>query len=152
MTDTRMQAVLEIFPSTTWAKPTSKRYQDGLGTLSSFTDVEVVDALKSLRRNIIRAHVTADEIVGEIRRLRRRSELAAIPNRDYIDTHQVEAERADIRRLLLLASREDIAAGVAAARQLGVLSPEPLSPNVEAWTEYARGIVFAAMEKNGVFK
>ena len=152
MTHPKMLAVLEAFPTTPWAKPTSKKYDEALGSLSTFNDVEVADALKSLRRTLFRSHLTTDEIVAEIRRLRRRSDLVAKAEADSLSEAEVRREREDIRRLLLLASREDIAAGVAEARQLGVLSPEPLDPRIEEWTEYARGIVYAAMERQGAFK
>lgn len=151
MTHPKMLAVLETFPTTPWAKETSKKYAESLGSLSTFNDVEVADALKSLRRTLFRSHLTTDEIVAEIRRLRRRSDLVAKAEADSLNEAEVQKEREDIRRLLLLASREDIAAGVAHARQVKAISPEPLPAQVDEWTDYARGIVYAAMEREGVF-
>jgi hypothetical protein len=152
MSDIAMTAALEHFPSSGWAKPTSKKYAESLGALSSFTDTEVIDALKSLKRTVVRSNVTVDEIIGEIRRLRRRSDLVQQAAKDALDEDEVKRERADIARMLHLASRDEIAAGVAHARQVGVLSPDPLPPNIEDWTDYARGIVWAAMDQQGVFK
>jgi hypothetical protein len=36
---------------------------------------------------------------------------------------------------------------VAEASSIGVLSPEPYDPRIEEWITYARGIVYAAMER-----
>ena len=151
MTHPKMLAVLEAFPTTPWAKETSKKYDEALGNLSTFNDVEVADALKSLRRTLFRSHLTTDEIIGEIRRLRRRSDLVQQAEKDQLNEDEVKRERADIARMLHLASRDEIADGVTHARQVGVLSPDPLPPKIEDWTDYARGIVWAAMEAKGVF-
>jgi hypothetical protein len=56
-----------------------------------------------------------------------------------------------MKRILLLATREEIAVGVAYARKIGALTAEPLPAKVEEWSEYARGVVWAAMDMKGVF-
>ncbi len=53
--------------------------------------------------------------------------------------------------MLLLATREEIAVGVAYARKIGALTAEPLPGKVEEWSEYAVGVVWAAMDMKGVF-
>lgn len=70
---------------------------------------------------------------------------------DIPEPGSIGRDKADIRRTMLLAPREDIAAGVAHARQVKAISPEPLPAQVDEWTDYARGIVYAAMERQGVF-
>jgi hypothetical protein len=56
-----------------------------------------------------------------------------------------------MKRMLMLATREEIAVGVAYARKIGALTAEPLPGKVEEWSEYARGVVWAAMDMKGVF-
>jgi hypothetical protein len=64
---------------------------------------------------------------------------------------QMWEDRQRMKKDLLLATREEIAVGVSYARQVGALGGEPLPGKVEEWSTYSTGIVWAAMEKKGVF-
>ena len=63
-------------------------------------------ALASLRRNISRSMVTVDELIGEIRRLRRRSEIVERAQQEGINTEEVERHRREMRNAILLAPGE----------------------------------------------
>jgi hypothetical protein len=145
------QIVIEHFPSSTWAKPSSKKYEESMAALAPYNETDLTQAVKSLRRTLARAQCTVEEIVGEVRRLRRRNEIAAKADNEGINEEQVRRDREDMKRILLLATREEIAVGVAYARKIGALTAEPLPAKVEEWSEYARGVVWAAMDMKGVF-
>ncbi len=122
-----------------------------MAALAPYNETDLTQAVKSLRRTLARAQCTVEEIVGEVRRLRRRNEIAAKADNEGINEEQVRRDREDMRRMLLLATREEIAVGVAYARKIGALTAEPLPAKVEEWSEYARGVVWAAMDMKGVF-
>jgi len=143
--------ILEHFAGSTWAKPDSKRHDEAAKVLEEFSHEEIAAACKSMRRTLSRSHVKPEELVGEIRRNKRREVVQAQAWREGINPAEVDRDRTDSRRMLLLATREEIAVGVAYARKIGALTSEPLPGKVEEWSEYAVGVVWAAMDMKGVF-
>jgi hypothetical protein len=65
---------------------------------------------------------------------------------------QAWQHQQEIKRMLVLATREELAAGVAYARSVQAITAEPLPSDVTEWSNFTRGIVWAAMEKQGVFQ
>jgi len=63
----------------------------------------------------------------------------------------IHEERQRILEELQAQSREAIADGVAHARACQGIGAEPLPSDVAQWTDFTRGIVWAAMQKQGVF-
>ena len=98
MSEVAMAEVLERFPSTKWCKPSSNKYDEAQGALAAFTDTDISTALASLRRNMTRSMVTVDEIIGEIRRLRRRSEIVERAQQEGINGEEVERQRQMVRK------------------------------------------------------
>jgi len=143
--------ILEYFGGSSWAKPDSKRHAEAAKVLEGFSHEDIVTACKSLRASLARTHCKAEELVGEIRRNKRREVVQAQAWREGINPAEVDREREDMKRMLMLATREEIAVGVSYARQVGSLGGEPLPGRVEEWSAYATGIVWAAMERKGVF-
>ena len=143
--------IAEYFPGSKWASPDSSRHAHAAKVLEAFSHEDIVQACKSLRANLSRTHCTAEELAGEIKRNKRRDAIQAQAWREGINPAEVERDRKDMKRMLLLATREEIAVGVKYARQVGALGGEPLPGNVEEWSAYSTGIVWAAMDKQGVF-
>jgi hypothetical protein len=104
-----------------------------------------------MRRTLSRSHVKPEELVGEIKRNKRREVVQAQAWREGINPAEVDREREEMKRMLMLATREEIAVGVSYARQVGALGGEPLPGKVEEWSAYSTGIVWAAMETKGIF-
>jgi hypothetical protein len=104
-----------------------------------------------MRRTLSRSHVKPEELVGEIKRNKRREVVQAQAWKEGINPAEVDRGREDMKRMLMLATREEIAVGVAYARKIGALGGEPLPGKVEEWSAYSIGIVWAAMETKGVF-
>lgn len=152
MTPDGFDAIRQAFPKSKWAFDTNKGYQEAFTLLKPFSDEEAASAIKNMRSTLGRNSITAEELQQEIRRLRRRSEVKAEAERSAIDEGEVERDRKDILRLLVLATREEIAAGVAYARSVQAITAEPLPSDVTEWSNFTRGIVWAAMEKQGVFQ
>jgi len=71
---------------------------------------------------------------------------------DIPDTAAIGNDRANVLRMLVLATREEIAAGVSHCRSVAALTGEALPSDVTEWKPYQRGIVWAAMDKQGVFR
>ena len=147
MSEVAMAEVLERFPSTKWCKPSSNKYDEAQGALAAFTDTDISTALASLRRNMTRSMVTVDEIIGEIRRLRRRSEIVERAQQEGINDEEVQRHRREMRNAILLAPAEELREAVAYCRKVGSLDGQPLSPKREEWSAYAVGIVHAALER-----
>jgi hypothetical protein len=143
--------ILEHFAGSTWAKPDSKRHDEAAKVLAEFTHEEIAAACKSMRRTLSRSHVKPEELVGEIKRNKRREVVQAQAWREGINPAEVDREREEMKRMLMLATREEIAVGVSYARQVGALGGEPLPGKVEEWSAYSNGIVWAAMETKGIF-
>jgi hypothetical protein len=143
--------IIEWFAGSTWANPDSKKHAEAAKVLEEFTHEEIAAACKSMRRTLSRSSVKPEELAGEIKRNKRRDAIQAQAWKEGINPTEVERDRADSRRMLLLATREEIAVGVAYARKIGALTAEPLPAKVEEWSEYARGVVWAAMDMKGVF-
>jgi hypothetical protein len=144
-------SIIEYFPGSSWAKPESKRHAEAGKVLAEQTHEDIVQACKTLRANLARTHCTAEEIVGEIKRNQRKAAIHARAWADGINPEEVERDLADMRRTLLLCSREELATGVAYARKVGALTGEPLKGKVEEWSAYQTGIVWAALDRKGVF-
>jgi hypothetical protein len=149
MNSIAMAEVLERFPNTKWCKPSSKGYDEAQVALAAFTDTDISTALASLRRNMARSMVTVDEIIAEIRRLRRRSEFAERVQREGINPDEIERERREMRNAILLAPAEEVRAAVAYCRKVGSLDGQPLSPKREEWSAFTIGMVHAALERKG---
>ena len=152
MTPHGMQIILQAFTQTKWASDTSTRYQEAFTILMPYEDSEIEAACRSLKKTIVRAAIKPEEVQAEVRRLRRRSEIRAEAERDAIDEAEVERDRKSITQALVLATREEIAAGVSHCRSVAALTGEALPSDVTEWTPYQRGVVWAAMDKQGVFR
>jgi hypothetical protein len=139
--------ILEYFGGSSWAKPDSKRHAEAAKVLEGFSHEDIVTACKSLRASLARTHCKAEELVGEIRRNKRREVVQAQAWREGINPDDIERERKQARNAVLLAPREVIAAAVAKCRKIGALDATPLSPKVEEWSAYTVGMVYAAIEE-----
>jgi hypothetical protein len=152
MTPHGMSIIRDLFPMTKWAIDTSAKYRDAFSVLQVYEDSEIEAACRSLKRMIARGTIKPEEIQCEARRLRRIADIQARVATAEIDETEVEADRKSILSMLLLATREEIASAVAQCRRTTALTGEPLPSGVEAWTPYQRGVVWAAMDKQGVFR
>lgn len=144
-------SIIEYFPGSSWAKPDSKRHAEAGKVLAEQTHEDIVQACKTLRASLSRTHCTAEEIVGEINRNQRKQAIRQQAEREGYNPAEVERDRADMRRMLLLCTREELAKGVAYARQIGALTGEPLKGKVEEWSAYQTSIVWAALDRKGMF-
>jgi hypothetical protein len=147
-----MQQIAVYFPGSKWTSEESKKYQESFRILEPLPDEDVLEGCKSMRATLTRTHCSAEELAGEIKRLQRRKAITLVARKDYVDERDVERDRTDIQRLLLLATREEVAKGVAYARRIGAISTSTLDADISKWTSRTRGIVWAAMEREGVFK
>jgi hypothetical protein len=152
MTPDGMTIIRDLFPMTKWAIDTSAKYQEAFSILQPYEDSEIEAACRSLKRSLARATIKPEEIQCEARRLRRRSDIRAKAENESINEAEVEADRKTVMTMLLLAAREDIAKGVAQCRRMTALTGEALPSDITQWTPYQRGVVWAAMDKQGVFR
>lgn len=144
-------SIIEYFPGSAWAKPNSKRHAEAVMVLAEQTHEDILQACKTLRSSLARTHCTAEEIVGEIKRNQRKAAIHARAWSDGINPEEVERDLANMRRTLLLCNCEELAVGVAYARKIGALSGDPLKGKVEEWSAYQTSIVWAALDRTGVF-
>ena len=152
MTPHGMQIILQAFPQTKWASDTSAKYMEAFTILKPYEDSEIEGACRSLKASLTRSAIKVEEVQAEVRRLRRRSEIRAEAERDAIDEAEVDRDRKAVTQALVLATREEIAAGVAHCRRVAALTGEALPADVTEWTPYQRGMVWAAMDGHGVFR
>lgn len=150
MTPQGMKHIREYFPSSKWANETSAKYQEAFTALGNCTDEEVLEACKSLRQSVARLHMKPEEFVGEVRRNRKRVAAVVVQRRDFVDEEQVLRDRKQMMNTLLLAPQQSIRSAVAYLRRLGALGPQPLSREIESWSAFTVGMVFAAVEQEFV--
>lgn len=150
MTPQGMSHIREYFPSSKWANEDSAKYQEAFAALGNCTDEEVLEACKSLRSTIARLHMKPEEIVGEVRRNRKKNAIVLIQRRDTLDEEQVMHERRQMLNTLLLAPVQAIANSVAYLRRIGVISAQPLSRDIATWSPFTIGMVYAAIEQENI--
>jgi CO dehydrogenase/acetyl-CoA synthase alpha subunit len=139
--------ILEHFAGSTWAKHDSKRHDEAAKMLEEFTHEEIAAACKSMRRTLSRSHVKPEELVGEIKRNKRREVVQAQAWREGINPAEVERELREMRNAILLAPAEEVREAVAYCRKVGSLDGQPLSPKREEWSSFTIGMVHAALER-----
>lgn len=142
-----MTEIATLFTGSKWTSDTNSKYSEAFATLQPYEDAEVVDATKALRASLARTHCTAAEIVGEIRRMRKRSTVQEKAQREYIDIHEVTVQRDEMRKAIMLAPREVVAQAVAYCRKAGAIESKPLSGDVTQWSAFTTGMVYAAIER-----
>ena len=147
MTPQGMAHIREHFPSNKWANEESAKYQECFAALANCTDEEILEACKSLRASVARLHMKPEEIVGEVRRNRKRSAIVVVQKRDLLDEEEVLRDRKQMTNTLLLAPTQSIANSVAYLRRVGVLDAKPLSRDITQWSAFTIGMVYAAIEQ-----
>lgn len=138
--------ILEYFPGSKWANPDSAKHAEAAKVLEEFTHEDIVQACKTMRASLARSHATAEEIVGEIRRNRKKA-ASLVKQWEGVNTHEVEQDRKAMRNAILLAPAAMVREAVAHCRKHNTIGGDPLPANREEWTAYAVGMVYAALER-----
>lgn len=92
-----------------------------------------------------RSSIKPEELLGEIKRNRKKANSVARFWKSEIDEDEVARERTEMRRDLLLAPREVIAKGVTYCRRIQVLDAQPLKADISTWSAFEVGVVHAAI-------
>lgn len=139
--------ILERFPQSKWAMTSSAKHKEAMAKLEDFDDEAIVEALDALKRTLARTMVTPDQLVSEIKLIQKRNAVSVKQANDEILTAQVEEDRVSMLNTLLETPVEKIASAVKYLRSVGVFSNRPLDRNIETWSPFVVGMVWAAVEK-----
>jgi hypothetical protein len=137
--------ILEYFAGANWAREDSKRHEAASQVLAECTHEEITQACTTMRQSISRSAIKPEELLGEIKRNRKKTSKATKFWESSIDGNEVERHRAEMRRDLLLAPREVVARGVAHCRKVQALDAQPLAPDISTWSNFEVGVVHAAI-------
>lgn len=146
MNQSILEQITERFPQSKWANPTSAKHKEAMAKLEEFDDEVIVEALDALKRTLARTMVTPDQLIAEIKMLRKRTAKVVKDQNEEILTAQVEHDRAEMLNELLAAPVQSIASAVKYLRKVGVFAQQPLSRDIKSWSPFTIGMVWAAVE------
>ena len=146
-----MEAILEHFPNTAWAKAKSKKQDEALKKLAEFTTEEIIAKLPLIRSTHTRAHITPEEIVKRMKEKSKTESFAAKRAQkeleERIHNEQVMADRPAMLAELKAMSVDAVRNAVRYLRSKGVIDATPLAPEIATWSWFTIGMVWAAAEK-----
>ena len=147
MNQSILHTILDRFSQSKWALPTSAKHKESVAKLEEFSDEELIEAIESLKRTLARTMVTPDQIAAEIKMIRKRTQSSVKQLNDQILASQVEEDRIAMRNELKDTSESVIRAAVKYVRKVGVLDASPLSRNIDDWSAFVTGIVWASVQR-----
>ena len=146
-----MDAILEHFPNTAWAKPKSKKQDEALKKLAEFSAEEIIEKLPLIRSTHTRSHITPEEIVKRMKEKSKGAKIAAERAQkeleERIHNEQVMADRPAMLAELKAMSVDAVRNAVRYLRSKGVIDSTPLAPEIATWSWFTIGMVWAAAEK-----
>lgn len=148
MTDNIVATILKRFSGSKWANADSAKHKEACALLEEFDDSEIIEAIETLGQSVARTFIKPEELVGEIRRNRKRIKVVTVQQNEQILAEQVAHDRAFMVNALISAPSEAVAAAVKYLRKVGVIGAEPLSRDIQSWRPFTVGMVYAAYERN----
>lgn len=145
-------AILKRFAGAKWANPDSARHKEACALLDEFDDSEILEAVETLGASLVRTFIKPEELVGEIKRNRKRTKVVTIQQNEQIIAEQVAHDRTQMLNELIALPSQAIGDAVRYLRSIGVIGHEKLSRDLATWSPFTIGMVWASCDAKGVMR